>query len=137
MASMASREPQFVQALVERVEGNGFRASAFGITGEGDTPEAASVRLQEGLAERISHGARVVEISVSSVSRTDAAAWKDVPEIEPKDDEMQKSNGVNKTSPATAHPWLAMAGMFKNDPQFEEVEEIIRENRRKADAARS
>ena len=31
------------------------------------------------------------------------------------------------------HPWLPFAGMFKDDPDFEEVVEIIAENRRKMD----
>jgi predicted RNase H-like HicB family nuclease len=31
------------------------------------------------------------------------------------------------------HPWLPFAGMFKDDPDFQEVQEIIAENRRKMD----
>lgn len=31
------------------------------------------------------------------------------------------------------HPWLPFAGMFKGDPDFEEVVEIMAENRRKMD----
>lgn len=31
------------------------------------------------------------------------------------------------------HPWLPFAGMFKDDPDFQEVAEIIAENRRKMD----
>ena len=31
------------------------------------------------------------------------------------------------------HPWLPFAGMFKDDPDFQEVVEIIAENRRKMD----
>lgn len=32
-----------------------------------------------------------------------------------------------------SHPWLPFAGMFKDDPDFHEVQEIIAENRRKMD----
>jgi hypothetical protein len=34
---------------------------------------------------------------------------------------------------APAHPWLPFAGMFKDDPDFQEVVEIMAENRRKMD----
>lgn len=34
----------------------------------------------------------------------------------------------------TPHPWLPFAGMFKDDPDFKEVVEIMAENRRKMDA---
>src|SRR5438876_515323 len=33
-----------------------------------------------------------------------------------------------------ANPWVEFAGMFKGDPYFEEVVEIMAENRRKMDA---
>jgi predicted RNase H-like HicB family nuclease len=36
--------------------------------------------------------------------------------------------------PASNHPLAEFAGMFKDDPDFEEVCEIIKENRRKMDA---
>jgi len=32
-----------------------------------------------------------------------------------------------------AHPWLPFAGMFKDDPDFQDVIEIMAENRRKMD----
>jgi predicted RNase H-like HicB family nuclease len=35
---------------------------------------------------------------------------------------------------AQPHPWMEFAGMFKDDPDFAEVLEIIAENRRKMDA---
>lgn len=31
------------------------------------------------------------------------------------------------------HPWLPFAGMFKDDPDFQEVQEIMAENRRRMD----
>src|SRR3954454_20442819 len=34
---------------------------------------------------------------------------------------------------APPHPWLPFAGMFKDDPDFQEVVEIMAENRRKTD----
>ncbi len=34
---------------------------------------------------------------------------------------------------APPHPWLPFAGMFKDDPDFRDVVEIMAENRRKMD----
>jgi hypothetical protein len=34
---------------------------------------------------------------------------------------------------AQPHPWIPFAGMFKDDPDFQEVVEIMAENRRKMD----
>ncbi len=34
---------------------------------------------------------------------------------------------------ALASPWVKYAGMFKDDPMFDEVLEIMKENRRKED----
>ena len=36
--------------------------------------------------------------------------------------------------PAADNPWLQMAGIFKDDPTFDEWQEAIAENRRKIDA---
>ncbi len=36
--------------------------------------------------------------------------------------------------PAADNPWLAIAGMFKDDPMFKEVVEIMVERRRQDDA---
>jgi len=35
---------------------------------------------------------------------------------------------------ASPHPWSQFAGMFKDDPDFQDVVEIMAENRRKMDA---
>src|SRR5262249_10829071 len=35
---------------------------------------------------------------------------------------------------AVANPWVEFAGMFKDDPYFDEVVEILAENRRRMDA---
>lgn len=35
---------------------------------------------------------------------------------------------------AASNPWVGFAGMFKDDPYFDEVVEIMAENRRKMDA---
>jgi len=35
--------------------------------------------------------------------------------------------------PETANPWVEFAGMFKDDPYFDEWQQAIADNRRKAD----
>ncbi len=41
---------------------------------------------------------------------------------------------VSLQVPARGNPWTEFAGMFKDDPHFDEWQEAIAENRRKADA---
>jgi len=41
---------------------------------------------------------------------------------------------LDVAAPAAKNPWVEHAGMFKDDPDFQEVLEIIAENRRKMDA---
>src|SRR5436309_478721 len=41
---------------------------------------------------------------------------------------------VEVPGPAAPNPWVEFAGMFKDDPYFDEVVEIMAENRRKMDA---
>jgi len=41
---------------------------------------------------------------------------------------------VTMTVPDAGNPWVEFAGMFKDDPYFDEVIEIMKENRRKMDA---
>ncbi|MEB3343239.1 hypothetical protein [Okeania sp.] len=36
--------------------------------------------------------------------------------------------------PKPEHPWMKFAGMFKDDPDFEEVQAFIEEDRRQLDA---
>ena len=40
-------------------------------------------------------------------------------------------DAVELTAPS--HPWMRFAGMFKDDPDFKEVVDIIAENRREMD----
>jgi hypothetical protein len=40
---------------------------------------------------------------------------------------------VSVELPPSPHPWMEFAGMFKDDPYFVEVLEIMAENRRKMD----
>jgi len=39
----------------------------------------------------------------------------------------------NPSSPAQEHPWLKFAGMFEDDPDWEEFQAAIEENRRELD----
>ena len=41
---------------------------------------------------------------------------------------------VEIPAPQTQNPWIEFAGMFKDDPDFDEVVEIMAENRRQMNA---
>lgn len=41
---------------------------------------------------------------------------------------------LNLPGKASPNPWVEFAGMFKDDPYFDDVVEIMAENRRKMDA---
>jgi predicted RNase H-like HicB family nuclease len=92
-----------IPVLIERVEGNGFRARGgepLGLTTDGATPEEALGKLQQLLKDRIAAGARIVPLEV----------------------------------PGADNPWRTFAGMFKDDPLYDEWQQAIAENRRRADA---
>jgi hypothetical protein len=40
---------------------------------------------------------------------------------------------LDSAAPPQVNPWIEYAGMFKNDPYFDEWQEAIAENRRKID----
>ncbi len=105
MALAADQKGVAFPALVEQVEGRHFRASAFGVTSEGVTPEAASSRLRDDLTERISRGGGVIEIHLPDVTLSNAT-----------------------------EAWAGVRGMLVDDPQFDLFEQTMRENRERADA---
>ncbi|MGI4789653.1 MAG: hypothetical protein ACRYFS_12470 [Janthinobacterium lividum] len=51
----------------------------------------------------------------------------------PTEEEWQKLQPLIEKSKADGNPWAAAAGIFRNDPFFDEWVEIMQENRRKAD----
>ena len=56
------------------------------------------------------------------------------PKMEPAtDEEWQKLQPLIDQAKAEGNPWAYAAGIFRNDPSFDEWVEIMRENRRKAD----
>ena len=90
-----------MQVLVEPTP-SGVRirsGSPLDIITEGVTEEDAMFRLKDALAERMQNGVHLVDF-----------AWP------------QYATDAD-------HPWKRLAGIFKDDPTFDEWEEAIRENR--------
>ena len=52
----------------------------------------------------------------------------------PTEEEWQRISLLIEKAKAEGNPWAAGAGISRNDPTFNEWIEIMRENRRKADA---
>jgi predicted RNase H-like HicB family nuclease len=92
-----------IPVLLERIEGNGYRARGvepFGITTEGATKDEALRKLRELLTARLKSGSEITTITI----------------------------------PEQDNPWLRVCGTLDpNDPLVQEWEEIMKENRRKAD----
>jgi predicted RNase H-like HicB family nuclease len=90
-----------IPVIIERVAGNGYRASGgepLGLIAEGSTREAALQELRSLLEARIAGGAEITSIEL------------------PEDH--------------SAHPWLAFAGMFRDDPLVEEWKRVMASRRR-------
>ena len=51
----------------------------------------------------------------------------------PTDEEWERLQPFLEKAKAEGNPWAAAAGIFRDDPTFDEWVEIMRENRRKAD----
>jgi hypothetical protein len=87
-----------IPILVEPISGERYRATGsepFVGSVEGETPDAALVRMKERIEEQLSQGARI--------------AMLDVPD------------GPN--------PWLEGAGMFRDDPLFDDWQRAIAQYR--------
>lgn len=91
-----------IPVLIERVLGNGFRASVafpFGFTVEGTTRDEVVQKTQQLIANKLKAGSELVQVHVP----------------------VEEDN-----------PWLKMSGMWdKDDPLVQEWKEIMRENRLK------
>ena len=94
-----------IPILIEPIAGNGFRSRG----GEPYALSAEGKTREEVLAK--------LQQQLETRLREGAQAVKlEVPE------------------PAETNPWVKYAGMFKDDPLFEEVTEIMQNNRLKMDA---
>jgi hypothetical protein len=97
-----------ILVLIEPVPGNGFRAGVgepLALTAQGATRDEALQKLNALLQARVAAGAEIVALQVS----------------------------VKEQVSVKDNPWVAMAGMFKDNPLFDEVVEIMAEQRRQAD----
>jgi hypothetical protein len=93
-----------IPVLVERVEGDGYRARGlepFGVTGEGATQEEAVRKFREQVESRIAAGARLVQVNI------------------PERHE---------------HPWDRFFGTLQeDDPAIKQWEQFVEEYRREID----
>jgi hypothetical protein len=90
-----------IPILVEPISGERYRATASELflgTVEGETPDAALVKMKERIEERLSQGARIAMLDVQE----------------------------------TSNPWLDGAGMFRDDPLFDDWQRAIAEYRAEA-----
>jgi hypothetical protein len=88
--------------LIERVAGNGYRATSspsFTITVEGTDREEVLQRLLQAITERLGTDAEIISLEI----------------------------------PAQEHPLAPYAGMFKDNPLFDEWQQAVAEYRRQAD----
>ncbi|MDH3716631.1 MAG: hypothetical protein OES79_00795 [Planctomycetota bacterium] len=93
-----------VAVVLERVEGNGYRATAFApapLVAEASTREEAMDKLRDMICEKLS-SAELVQLRI--------------PELK------------------VADPWLAYAGVWRDNPDVAEIEENMKEYRRAVDA---
>ena len=97
-----------IPVLVESMAPGGFRARSgepLPLSAEGATREDAVNRLFSLYDERLASGNEIVGM--------------DLP------------NGTQKLM--GSNPWLAMLGIFKDDPMWDEIQQAIAENRRRID----
>jgi len=80
-----------------------------------------------------------LEERVSHVEQDIAKLKSQVDRLRPTQDKVEQITGSAKGEPAAvdlpqrANPWLAGAGMFRDDPLFEEWQRAIAEYRREVD----
>ncbi len=94
-----------IPALVEPIGSDKFRVTVFHLSAEGATAEKALAKVREELKARLRAGARIEAITAPY------------------------PNQVTDTN-----PWAEFAGMFEDDPQFDEFLEAMKEYRREVEA---
>jgi hypothetical protein len=98
-----------IPVLIELIPGRGFRARGgepFALSAEGPTPDDALQTLRGLIDVRLRAGARLVPLEVPSPS-----------------------------NPSAEDPWSKGAGMFRDDPLFEEWQAAIAKRREGPDSA--
>lgn len=113
--------------LVEKVEGNGYRArevwplSQGGFfSAEGATREEALDKLRELIRSRLPNGAELANLDIGTTAEVQSLRQ----EVATLRDQIQK---------ITANPWEKIQGIFKDDPMFDEWQAAIAEYRRQVD----
>lgn len=95
-----------IPVLVEPIANNGYCAKSgepLSLSAKGATREEAVAKLRALMEQQLRQNKQLVAVEVPA-------------DIGP-----------------APHPWMQFAGMFKDDPDFKDVLEIMAENRRKMD----
>jgi hypothetical protein len=101
-----------IPVLIQPVPGIGFQARGgepFALTAEGSTREEALRQLREMIVQQIDAGAEVTTLEVSDTGSS------------------------SPISPGLEPPWAPFAGMFQDDPLFDEWQEAIAEYRQRVE----
>lgn len=93
-----------IPVLIEPVAGNGYRA----------------------------RGGEPLSLSAEGATREEALA-KLRNQVQDRLRNGSELVALDVAAPTAANPWVQFAGMFKDDPDFRDVLDIIAENRRKMD----
>jgi hypothetical protein len=116
-----------IPVLVEKVEGNGYRArevwplSEGGFfAAEGATREEALDKLRELIQSRLPDGAELTNLDLGAAAEIQALR-KEI------------SNLREQINSMTTNPWERIQGIFKDDPMFDEWQAAIAEYRRQVD----
>jgi hypothetical protein len=116
-----------IPVLVEKVEGNGFRAREVWPLGqgglfatEGATREEALDKLRQLIQSRLPSGAELVDLEIGTEA------------------EIQRLKAENAALRAqleqvTGSAWDKMAGIYKEDPLFDEWQQAIADYRRQVE----
>jgi hypothetical protein len=107
--------------LIEAVAGSRYVARVgppFDWSAEGATPDEALGKLREEAANRVATGTRVATLAMP-------------PAPDPLAD-LRAKGAIIAPSPGS-NPWLAIAGMWKDDPTIDEFRQAIEEYRREID----
>jgi len=114
-----------IPVSVEQVKGNGYFAKALGLTTQAPTREEALSQLKELMQAAPADNGETVWLEV------DEAQGRCFDLLQRRLQEVQAE--VDALRAAQPSPWRRMAGVFKDDPLFDEWQQAIADYRRQVD----
>jgi predicted RNase H-like HicB family nuclease len=114
-----------IPVSVEQVKGNGYFAKALGLTTQAPTREEALSQLKQLMeAAPAEHGETVWLEVEDAQGLCFGLLQRRLQEVQAEVDALRA---------AQPNPWLRMAGIFKDDPYFDEWQQAIEDYRRQID----